>query len=210
MNASKEPTQDPRRVREPLTPEEVGKFEGYASEIFHRLGLEQGPGTETTPQRWLKAMVDMTSGYDGDEKIRTVFPNECPGCPPDHLAHIVEGPIHLMSSCEHHIVPIIGEAYVAAHSLIGISKFVRLVRVYARRFTSQERITQQVAGDLMKLINPQGTAVLIKAHHLCSIARGVREVTSATTTMAFRGVYLTDLHRRDEFTQLVAHRMGNY
>lgn len=206
------PEPDARRKREPLTAAEISRFERHASEIFNRLGLEAGPGTQTTPARWLQAMIDMSAGYDGDEKIRAIFPNECPGCPPEHLTHIVEGPIHVQSICEHHVLPIIGEAYVgyiAAHSLIGISKFIRVVRVHARRFTSQERITQHVANDLMQLIKPQGCAVLVKARHLCSIARGVRDVTSATTTMAFRGLYLTDLHERDEFMRLVAQKASN-
>src|SRR4051794_6458849 len=96
------------------------------------------PGTQETPRRFLQALVDMTSGYEGDSKLRTVFPAERPGVVVPGHDQIVEGPISFYALCEHHALPFYGKAYVgylAGEEIIGISKLTRLVRVYARRFT---------------------------------------------------------------------------
>lgn len=193
--------------RKPLTAKEFQKFIGYAKEIFERLGLDKNsPGTAKTPERWLKAMIDMTAGYEGDPNLKTIFPNECQECPDEQLGHIVEGPIQVISLCEHHCLPIWGRAwvgYLAGEQIIGISKFVRLMRLYSCRLTTQERIIQENAGTFMKMVKPRGVAVYIEAHHFCSIARGVKEANSHTTTFATRGLYLTEPRYRDEFLNLL-------
>src|SRR6516225_11047870 len=71
-----------QKMREPLTEEERAKFERYAGEIFSRMGLDlNSPGGRDTPRRWVGALWDMTEGYDGDPKMSTLFPVECPVCP---------------------------------------------------------------------------------------------------------------------------------
>lgn len=192
--------------RVPLSAEELGRFERYVMEIFTRLGLNpKRPGTAPTPKRWLRAMIDMTAGYDGDPKLETVFPGECRSCSNDEMEQIVEGPISFFALCEHHALPIQGRAwigYVAGERILGISKLTRLLRLYARRFTTQERITHDVAGHLMERIQPQGVAVYVEAHHACTQARGVREVHSKTRTYAARGVYNANPQLRDAFMML--------
>ncbi|MBI2537844.1 MAG: GTP cyclohydrolase I, partial [Gemmatimonadetes bacterium] len=78
----------------------------------------------------------------------------------------------------------------------------RIVRLYAQRFTTQERITHEVANHLAELIRPQGVSVYLEAHHACTQARGVREQHSKTRTYAARGVYNTNPRLRDEFMVL--------
>lgn len=193
-------------LRKPLTPEETARFERYLNEIFTRLGLHPGlPGTARTPGRWLRAMTEMTAGYDGDPRLETVFPGECPACPDDEMEQVVEGPITFFALCEHHALPLQGSAwigYLAGGEILGISKLTRMVRLYARRFTTQERITHDVANHLVELIRPQGVAVFLEAHHTCTRARGVREVHSQTRTYAARGAYNTNPRLRDEFMLL--------
>ncbi len=150
-------------------------------------------------------MTEMTAGYDGDPKLERVFPGECPACPEEEMEQIVEGPITFFGLCEHHALPIEGHAwigYLAGEEILGISNLTRIVRLYARRFTTQERITHEVARHLMDLIRPQGVAVYLEAHHACTQARGVREVHSRTRTFAARGAYNTNPRLRDEFTVL--------
>ena len=183
-------------AREPLTSEERQRFERYGAEIFARLGMDvNSPGTRDTPRRWLTALWDMTEGYDGDPKLSTTFPAECLVCTEETKTHVVEGPIRFTGLCEHHVLPINGSAfvgYVAERELIGISKLTRIVRLYSKRFTSQERIAHGVADRLVKEVEPQAVAVYIEAEHFCTQARGVREHSSRTATMVVRGAYNTD------------------
>jgi GTP cyclohydrolase I len=163
------------------------------------------PGTAATPQRFLQALFDATEGYEGDPKLLTAFPTECHGGASCEIAQIVEGPIPFFSLCEHHAMPFFGRAYVAyvAHEqIIGISKLTRLVRVITRRFGVQERMTHQVADELMRLMNAHGVAVYMEAHHLCTQMRGVREDSPMTRTTAYRGTYETNAALRGEFLDL--------
>ena len=76
------------RIREPLTDDERATFQGYAAAIFSRMGMNfETPGTHDTPERWLAALWDMTEGYDGDAKLSTLFPVECPVCPDEEKTH---------------------------------------------------------------------------------------------------------------------------
>jgi len=102
-------------TREPLTDSERATFEGYAAAIFSRMGMKlDTPGTHETPRRWLTALWDMTEGYDGDSKLSTLFPVECPVCPDEEKTHIVEGPIRFTGLCEHHVLPIRGSGRLPA------------------------------------------------------------------------------------------------
>lgn len=187
--------------------EEWDRFQGYVTEIFHAFGMDLGtPGTKDTPSRFLKALLDSTEGYEGDPKLLTAFPTECRGGPDCRISQIVEGPISFFALCEHHALPFHGVAhvgYVAHENIIGISKLTRLVRVFARRFTVQERIGQQVADTLVDLMQPHGVAVHLEATHLCTQMRGVREEGSSTWTSFWRGVYEDDPELRRSFLQAV-------
>lgn len=186
-----------------LSDDDRSRFEANLAEIFGAAGLDLGtPGTASTPRRFLQALFDATSGYEGDPKLLTAFPTECHGGASCELAQIVEGPIPFYSLCEHHAMPFYGRAYVAyvAHEqIIGISKLTRLVRVVTRRFGVQERMTHQIADELMRLMNAHGVAVYLEAHHLCTQMRGVREDSAMTRTTAYRGTYETDPALRSEF-----------
>ncbi len=189
-----------------IDPAKRERFEGYLAEILGTLGMDlDTPGTEDTPRRFLKALIDATEGYEGDPKLMTVFPTECYGDASCELAQIVEGPIPFYALCEHHALPFFGKAYVGyvAHDqIIGISKLTRLVRVLTRRFGVQERMTHQIATALAELLNAHGVAVYLEADHLCTQMRGVREDSSTTRTTAYRGVYEKDSSLRREFFEV--------
>ncbi len=204
---------DVKTTREPLTAKERATFEKYAAEIFHRLGMKaDAPGTAETPRRWLTALWDMTEGYDGDPRLSTLFPVACPTCPDEEKTHVVEGPISFTGLCEHHVLPIRGSAwvgYLAAEKLIGISKLTRIVRLYSKRFTSQERLCHDVADELSKDVQPRGVAVYIEAEHFCTQARGVRELSSRTGTLVMRGAYNENPLLSQEFRLMIDRRTSS-
>jgi GTP cyclohydrolase I len=183
--------------------EQIQKFEGYAAEIFSAFGMDVNtPATKDTPRRFIKALVDATEGYDGDPKLLRVFETECRGEPDCRLSQVMEGPIPFFALCEHHALPFYGKAYVgyiAHENIIGISKLTRLVRLFSKRFSVQERIGQQIADTLETMLHPHGVAVFLEAHHLCMEMRGVRETAPMTRTTVWRGHYAEDPSLRAEF-----------
>lgn len=185
------------------------RFERHIAEIFTAYGMNlDTPGTRDTPRRFLQALFDSTSGYDGDPKLHTAFPSEAA----DDLevpGQIVEGPISFICLCEHHALPFHGVAHVAyipGDEIIGISKLTRLVRLFSRRFTVQERLGEQIADALAELIAPQGIAVHLRASHMCTQMRGVEEHSQTTTTF-WRGAY-SDAALRAEFLQQISPHGG--
>lgn len=187
----------------PLTDDQFQRFERYAAEMFTAFGMDlTSPATVDTPRRFVRALFDATTGYDGDPKLETVFETECRHGPDCRLSQIIEGPIQFYALCEHHALPFHGRAYVGyiAHDhIIGISKLTRLVRLFARRFTVQERVGQQIADTLDEMLDPAGIAVYLEAHHLCTQMRGVQEASSLTRTTFWRGEYETNAALRSEF-----------
>jgi GTP cyclohydrolase IA len=183
-----------------ITPEDWARYRAAIAEIFEAFGMDlETPGTRETPERFLRALFEATAGYEGDPKLLTAFPAEGVG------GHVIEGPISFSALCEHHALPFFGSAhvgYVAGEEIIGISKLTRLVRLYARRFTVQERLGEQIADTLVELIQPQGVAVHLEASHLCTQMRGVEE-HSRTVTTFWRGAFEEDAELRREFLQLV-------
>jgi GTP cyclohydrolase I len=186
-----------------ISQEQMHKFEEDVAAIFAAFGLDLNTSaTRQTPQRFLRALFDATEGYDGDPKLLTVFDTECRGGPDCRLSQVIEGPIQFFGLCEHHALPFYGHAYVgyiAHEQIIGISKLTRLVRLFAKRFTVQERFGQQIADTLEAMLRPHGVAVYLEAHHLCTQMRGVREVAPLTRTTFWRGEYESNAALRAEF-----------
>jgi len=191
-----------------VSPAEWRRFEQHIGKIFTAFGMDlDTPGTRETPARFLRALHDATAGYEGDEKLLTAFPSEAPALAPALAGQIVEGPISFVCLCEHHALPFHGVAhvgYIAGDRIIGISKLTRLVRLFARRFTVQERLGEQIADTLDELIEPRGVAVHLAASHLCTQMRGVEE-HSRTVTTFWRGAF-EDPALRAEFLQEVRSR----
>src|SRR6516164_10742502 len=189
--------------RRQISEEQLRKFEGYAAEIFAAFGLDlKTPATQDTPRRFIRALLDVTAGYDGDPKLVTAFETECRGEPDCRLNQVIEGPIPFFALCEHHALPFFGHAYVGyipGARIIGISKLTRLVRLFAQRFTVQERLGQQIVDTLEAMLEPDGVAVYLEGHHLCTEVRGVRAVLPMTRTTYWRGEYAGNAALRSEF-----------
>lgn len=171
------------------------------------LGMGEDPdreGLRDTPKRVVKSLKFLTSGYQMslDELLNgAVFSENL-----DEMVLVRD--IDLFSSCEHHILPILGKAHVAYipnGKVIGLSKIARICEMYARRLQVQERLTAQIADALQGLLKPQGVAVVVEATHMCMVMRGVQKPGSWTSTSAMRGVFAGDARTRQEFFNLVAH-----
>ncbi|HEU5015061.1 MAG TPA: GTP cyclohydrolase I [Roseiflexaceae bacterium] len=192
--------------RRHLSDEQLHTFERSIGEMLTAFGIDlDTPATRETPRRFVRAMYDATAGYEGDPKLLTVFDTECRGGSDCQLSQVIEGPIQFYALCEHHALPFYGHAYVGyiAHEhIIGISKLTRLVRLFAQRFTVQERIGQQIADALETMLQPHGVAVYLEAHHMCTQMRGVCEVSSLTRTTFWRGEFDANPALRSEFLHI--------
>ena len=186
-----------------VSDEQMRRFEGYVAEIFETFGLDLSThATEQTPRRFIQALFDATEGYDGDPRLLTVFDNEYRDEAHCRLSQVIEGPIPFFALCEHHALPFHGYAYVgyiADEHIIGISKLTRLVRLFAKRFTMQERLGQQIADAFDAMLQPHGVAVYLEAAHLCKEMRGVRDTSPVTRTTFWRGEYEGNASLRVEF-----------
>lgn len=186
-----------------VSPEQFARFEKYAGEIFSAFGMDlDTESTKDTPRRFIRALYDITKGYDGDTKVRKAFGTECRSLGGCTSNQVIQGPIPFFALCEHHALPFFGRAYVGyipGERIIGISKLTRIVRIYSRRFAVQERIGPEVADQLQAMIAPQGIAVYLEAQHLCMAMRGVREGLPLTRTTVWRGVYDEEPDLRAEF-----------
>lgn len=159
-------------------------------------------GLLETPARFNKALGEWFSGYkykDADIKnILKVFEDGAEGC--DQM--VIRHKIPLYSHCEHHIAAIIGEctiAYIPKNKVLGLSKFDRLVDIFARRLQVQERLTNQIADAIWTNLEPVGVGVYINARHMCVESRGVKNLHSETATLALRGAFINTPETRAEF-----------
>ena len=157
-------------------------------------------GLLDTPDRVARMYQGLFSGIGvkTDDAIDTVFEAE------SQDPVVVRG-LAFYSMCEHHLLPFFGKAHVAYipnGSVMGLSKVARLVEVFARRFQVQERLTEQIAQAVLEVSEARGVAVVIEAHHLCMMMRGVQKQNSKTITSAMLGLFREDHRTRDEFLRL--------
>ena len=116
------------------------------------------------------------------------------------------GPITVRSACSHHLVPIMGQAWIGVipnERVIGISKFNRLTEWIMARPQIQEESTVQLADEIERIITPKALAVVVKAQHMCMSWRGVRDTGSSMTTSVMRGLFRNDIAAREEFLSII-------
>src|SRR6266581_2043064 len=188
----------------PPPPTEVRiPFQTLVHEMLEQLGEDpKREGLRQTPARMEASLKWLTRGYgmNVDEVIGDALFEET------HESMICVRDIEIYSMCEHHMLPFFGRAHVAYlpnGRIVGLSKIPRVVEVFARRLQVQERLTDQVADALCRVLKPLGVGVVIEAYHLCMMMRGVEKQNSKTVTSALRGAFRDDAKTRDEFLRLV-------
>jgi GTP cyclohydrolase IA len=142
-------------------------------------------GYRQVPEQILRKTFEETDGYDEMVVLRGI-PFE--------------------SHCEHHVVPIIGRAWVAYvpdRRVVGISKLARMVEAYARRLQIQERLTAQIANTIDQVLKPQGVGVVIKGTHHCMSSRGVHMHGTDMVTSRMLGCFRDNPMTRQEFLSIV-------
>jgi GTP cyclohydrolase I len=158
-------------------------------------------GLLKTPERIARSWETLFSGYSHDFKTTaTVFQNE------NYDEMVVSKDIEFYSMCEHHLLPFWGRVhigYIPADNIIGLSKLPRLVEMYSRRLQNQERLTSQIAEELMNVLKPKGVGVVIEAQHFCMMARGVQKQNAMMITSAVRGLFKKNMNTRSEFLRLI-------
>jgi GTP cyclohydrolase I len=160
-------------------------------------------GLRDTPQRVVDAYRDWYSGYQIDPAayLRRTF-KEVGGY--DEM--IVLRDISFESHCEHHMAPIIGRVhigYLPADKVVGISKLVRVVEGYARRFQVQENLTAQIADCITQVLRPRGVGVVVDAVHECMTTRGVHKRGVSMVTSRMTGTFRSDARTRTEFLSFI-------
>ncbi|MGB3608253.1 MAG: GTP cyclohydrolase I FolE [Psychroserpens sp.] len=169
------------------------KIESIKSDIKHimeTLGLDlTDDSLKGTPNRVAKMFVqEIFGGLDPKNKpSASTFDNKY-----KYGEMLVEKNITVYSTCEHHLLPIVGKAHVAYISngtVVGLSKMNRIVDYFAKRPQVQERLTIQIVEELQKVLNTDNVACVIDAKHLCVNSRGIRDVDSSTVTSEFGGVF---------------------
>ena len=179
-------------------------MENSIKNILEHIGEDpQREGLLDTPKRVQKAWEFMCSGYKQDPKeimLAALFTSS-------NNEMVIVKDIELYSTCEHHMLPIIGKAHVAYipnGKVIGLSKIPRVVDVFARRLQIQEQLTEQIADAINEAVKPKGVAVVIDARHMCMEMRGVQKICSTTITSALRGIFKKEKKTKDEFMSIIA------
>ena len=178
--------------------EKIALIKEDVSHIMHTLGLDlTDDSLKGTPNRVAKMFVnELFAGLHPQRKPKaSTFENNY-----KYGEMLVEKNITVYSTCEHHLLPIIGRAHVAYISngtVVGLSKMNRIVDYYAKRPQVQERLTMQIVEELQIALGTQDVACVIDAKHLCVNSRGIRDIESSTVTSEFGGKFKEESVRRE-------------
>ena len=179
------------------------EFENAVKNMMLHVGEDPArEGLLETPSRVRKAYEFIYGGYKEDPK--EILSSALFTSSNDEMVLIKD--IEFYSTCEHHLLPIIGQvhvAYIPDGKVVGLSKIPRVVNVFARRMQIQEQLTEQIADAIMDAIAPKGVAVVVQARHMCMEMRGVEKINSTTTSSALRGLFKRDEKTRSEFFSLI-------
>ncbi|WP_452219601.1 GTP cyclohydrolase I FolE [Lacinutrix salivirga] len=178
--------------------EKIESIKTNVKDILHTLGLDLNDDSlKGTPNRVAKMFVnEIFGGLNPNTKPKaSTFDNKY-----KYGEMLVEKNITVYSTCEHHLLPIVGRAHIAYISngtVVGLSKMNRIVDHFARRPQVQERLTIQIVKELQSVLNTKDVACVIDAKHLCVNSRGIRDIESSTVTSEFGGKFKEKENKRE-------------
>ncbi len=178
--------------------QKISAIKGEVTKIMETLGLDlTDDSLKGTPNRVAKMFVkEIFGGLNPDKKPKaSTFDNNY-----KYGEMLVEKNITLYSTCEHHLLPIVGRAHVAYISngtVVGLSKMNRIVDYYSKRPQVQERLTMQIVQELQNALGTDDVACVIDAKHLCVNSRGIRDIESSTVTSEFGGQFKNPTVKRE-------------
>lgn len=178
--------------------DKIEAIEKDMAKILHTLGMDLNDDSlKGTPRRVAKMFVQEIFGGLNPKNMPkpSTFDNNY-----KYGEMLVEKNITVYSTCEHHLLPIVGKAhvaYISSGNVIGLSKMNRIVDYYAKRPQVQERLTMQIVQELQKALGTDDVACVIDAKHLCVNSRGIRDVASSTVTSEFGGKFKNEATKRE-------------
>jgi GTP cyclohydrolase I len=179
------------------------RVEELVRELLVEIGEDPNrDGLRRTPQRVAQAYHYLTSGYR--DNLGEIVNGAVFDSPANNM--IICRDIEVYSLCEHHILPFFGYChvgYIAQHKVIGLSKLSRIVDYYARRLQIQERLTTEIAREIMDITGAEGVGVVLECRHMCMMMRGVEKQNSVMTTSSVLGSFHDDAPTRMEFLHLI-------
>ena len=173
-------------------------------ELIRKIGENpERDGLKETPRRVAELYKFLTRGYSEnvDKIVNGAVYSE------ENNNMVIVKDIEFFSLCEHHLMPFFGKchiAYIPNGKIIGLSKLPRIVDMFSRRLQVQERLTNQIANEINKILQPSGVAIVMDAAHLCMMMRGVEKQNSSATASAMHGVFKEDARTRSEFLTLIS------
>ncbi len=181
--------------------------EKKVKKIIRELLLEIGEdpdreGLRKTPERVTKSWQFLTEGYK--ENPRKIINNAIFRSEANNM--IIVRDIEIYSLCEHHLLPFYGRChigYIPTKKVLGVSKICRLINIFSRRLQIQERLTSQIAQEIMDTTDAEGVGVVIECRHLCKMMRGVEKQNSIMTTSSVLGSFHDQPATRSEFLVLL-------
>ncbi|WP_299080055.1 GTP cyclohydrolase I FolE [uncultured Paraglaciecola sp.] len=179
------------------------KLASHYTDILSILGEDVSrDGLIDTPKRAAKAMQFLTDGYEKD--LNDVVNGAVFEADTDEMVIVQD--IEFYSLCEHHILPFIGRchiSYLPKGKVLGLSKFARIVDMYARRLQIQEGLTKQIADAVQQVTGASGVGVVMEGKHMCMMMRGVQKQNSSMITSVMLGSMRTSDATRNEFLRLI-------